>query len=87
MDVWQVSRCAVLASTPPAARFGAMGSTFTGLAVSVIVTFVVPLAAPRAGIWQQRTAFLADRPRGLSAAIARCVFGPELIAGLTRSAG
>jgi hypothetical protein len=83
MDVWQVSRCAVLASAPCAARFGAMGSIFTDLAVSVIVTFVVPLAAPRAGIWQQeRIAFLACRPRGLSAALARRVFGPGLIAGL-----
>jgi hypothetical protein len=79
MDVWQVSRCAVLASTPPAARFGAMGSILTGLAV----TFVVPLTAPRAGIWQQeRIAFLFCRPRGLSAAMARRVFGPGLLAGL-----
>ena len=88
MDVWQVSRCAVMASTPCAARFGAMGSILTGLAVTVTVTFVVPLAAPRAGIWQQeRTAFLACRPRGLSAAIARRVFGPGLIAGLAGRTG
>jgi hypothetical protein len=56
-----------------------MGIILTGLAV----TFVVPLAAPWAGIWQQEhTAFLADRPRGLSAAMARCVSGPEFLAGL-----
>ena len=41
MDVWQVSRCAVMASAPCAARFGAMGSILTGLAVIVIVAFVV----------------------------------------------
>jgi hypothetical protein len=84
MDVSQVSRCAVMASTPCAARFGAMRSILTGLAV----TSVVPLSAPRAGIWQQEhTAFLACRPRGLSAAIARCVFGPGLVAGLAGRAG
>jgi hypothetical protein len=64
MDVWQVSRCAVMASAPCAARFHAMGRIVSGLAVIVTVTFVVPRAAPRAGIWQQeRTAFLARRLR------------------------
>ena len=87
MDVWQLSRCAVMASAPCAARFGAMGTILTGLAV-VTVTFVVPLAAPRAGIWQQeRTGSLGCRPRGLSAAVARCVFGPGLIAGLAGRTG
>ena len=79
MDVWQVSRCAVMASAPCAARFGAMGTILTGLAVTVIIASWFLLAAPRAGIWQQeRTASLACRPRGLSAAIARRVFGPGL---------
>jgi hypothetical protein len=87
MDVWQVSRCAVMASAPCAARFGAMGSILTGLAATVTVTFVVPLNAPRAGIWQQeRIAFLACRPRG-SGATARRVFGSELIAGLAGRTG
>ena len=88
MDVWQVSRCVVMASAPCAARFHAMGSIVSGLAVTVTVTFVVPLTAPRAGIRQQkRVAFLACRPRGLSAATARRVFGPELIAGLAGRTG
>jgi hypothetical protein len=88
MDVSQLSRCAVMASAPCAARFGAMGTILTGLAVIVAVTFVVPRTAPRAGIWQEeRIAFLACRSRGLSAAIARRVFGPELIAGLAGRTG
>jgi len=46
-----------------------------GLALT-IVAFVVPLAVLRAGIWrQEHAASLACRPRGLSAALARRVFG------------
>ena len=53
-----------------------METVLAGLAATVIITFVVPLAVLRAGVWQQeRAASLACRPRGLSAAIARRVFG------------
>jgi hypothetical protein len=53
-----------------------MGTVLAGLAATVIITFVVPLAVLRAGIWrQERAASLTCRPRGLSAAIARRVFG------------
>ena len=46
------------------------------LTLTVIVAFAVPLAVLRAGTWQQeRAASLTCRPRGLSAAIARRVFG------------
>ena len=46
------------------------------IAAAVIIAFVVPLAVLRAGIWrQERAASLTCRPRGLSAAIARRVFG------------
>jgi cytochrome c oxidase assembly factor CtaG len=57
------------------------------LAVTVITIFVVPLAVLRAGVWrQERAASLTSRPRGLSTAIARRVFGlyahlPERTAG------
>lgn len=57
------------------------------LAVTVMTIFVVLLAVLRAGVWrQERTASLTSRPRGLSAAIARRVFGlyahlPERTAG------
>jgi hypothetical protein len=57
------------------------------LAVTVITIFVVPLAVLRAGVWrQERAASLTSRPRGLSTAIARHVFGlyahlPERTAG------
>ena len=53
-----------------------METVLAGLAAIVIITFVVPLAVLRAGVWrQERAASLACRPRGLSAAIARRVFG------------
>ena len=57
------------------------------LAVTVMTIFVVPLAVLRAGVWrQERTASLTSRPRGLSTAVARRVFGlyahlPERTAG------
>lgn len=54
----------------------AMENVLAGLAAIVIIFFVVPLVVLRAGVWQQeRAASLACRPRGLSAAIARHVFG------------
>ena len=68
-----------------------MRTILAGLTVTVIVTFVVLLAVLRAGTWQQEHAGSLDRrPRGLSAAIARRVFGlhvrrPERAA--CRSAG
>jgi hypothetical protein len=53
-----------------------MRTILAGLAVTVIVAIVVLLAVLRAGIWQQEHAgSLTRRPRGLSAAIARRVFG------------
>ena len=53
-----------------------METVLAGLAAIVIIIFVVPLAVLRAGVWrQERAASLACRPRGLSAAIARHVFG------------
>ena len=53
-----------------------METVLTGLAATVIIIFVVPLAVLRAGMWrQERAASLACRPRGLSAALARRVFG------------
>ena len=53
-----------------------MESILAGLAITLIVAFVVPLAVLRAGTWRQaRAASLTCRPRGLSAAIARRVFG------------
>ena len=53
-----------------------METVLVGLAAIVIVLFVVPLAVLRAGVWrQEHAASLACRPRGLSAAIARRVFG------------
>jgi hypothetical protein len=53
-----------------------MESILAGLAITLIVAFVVPLAVLRAGTWrQERSASLTCRPRGLSAAIARRVFG------------
>jgi hypothetical protein len=54
----------------------AMETVLAGLAATVIIIFVVPLAVLRAGVWrQERAASLTCRPRGLSAAIARRVFG------------
>ena len=65
-----------MASVPAVARFGAMSTILIGLTVTVIIAFVVLLAVLRAGIWQQeRAGSLTRRPRGLSAAIARRVFG------------
>ena len=57
-----------------------MSTILIGLTVTVIVAFVVLLVALlavlRAGIWQQeRAGSLTRRPRRLSAAIARRVFG------------
>ncbi len=53
-----------------------MEIVLAGLAATVVITFVVPLAVLRAGVWrQEHAASLACRPRGLSAAIARRVFG------------
>jgi hypothetical protein len=53
-----------------------METVLAGLAATVIIIFVVPLAVLRAGVWrQEHAASLACRPRGLSAAIARSVFG------------
>jgi hypothetical protein len=53
-----------------------MERILAGLALTLIVAFAVPLAVLRAGTWQQqRAASLTCRPRGLSAAIARRVFG------------
>jgi hypothetical protein len=55
--------------------------------VTVITAVVLLLAVLRAGTWQQEHAGSLDRrPRGLSAAIARRVFGlyvrrPERVAG------
>ncbi len=47
-----------------------------GIALTLIIAFVIPLTVLRAGIWrQERAASLTCRPRGLSAAIARRVFG------------
>ena len=46
----------------------------------MVIIFVIPLAVLRAGVWQQeRAASLASRPRGLSAVIARHVFGLHAI--------
>jgi len=59
--------------------------------VTVITAIVILLAVLRVGSWQQDHAgSLDERPRGLSAAIARRVFGlgvrrPERVAG--QSAG
>ena len=48
----------------------------TGLALTAIVLFVIPLAVLRTGIRRQhRTASLTCQPPGLSAALARRVFG------------
>jgi len=53
-----------------------MERILAGLALILIVAFAVPLAVLRAGTWrQERAASLTCRPRGLSAAIARRVFG------------
>jgi hypothetical protein len=53
-----------------------MERILAGLAIILIVAFAVPLAVLRAGTWrQERAASLTCRPRGLSAAIARRVFG------------
>jgi hypothetical protein len=53
-----------------------MRTILAGLTVTVIVAFVVLLAALRAGVRQQERAGSLDRrPRGLSAALARRVFG------------
>ena len=53
-----------------------METVLAGFAATVIITFVVPLAVLRAGVWQQEhAASLACLLRGLSAAIARHVFG------------
>ncbi len=53
-----------------------MTTILAAVAVTVIFTVVVLLAVLRAGIWQQeRAGSLTRRPRGLSAAIARRVFG------------
>src|SRR5260370_36664509 len=68
--------CAVMASVARSARFGAMRTVLVGLAITVIIAFVILLSLLRAGIWQQeRAGSLTRRPRGLSAAIARRVFG------------
>ena len=65
-----------------------MERILAGLAVTVVTIFVVPLAVLRAGVWRQdRDASLTSRPRGLSAATARHVFGPEFLAGLAGRAG
>jgi len=48
----------------------------TGLALAVIVVFVIPLAVLRAGIRRQhRAASLTCQPPGLSARLARRVLG------------
>ena len=53
-----------------------MTTILAALAVTVIFAIVVLLAVLRAGIWQQEHAgSLTRRPRRLSAAIARRVFG------------
>jgi hypothetical protein len=53
-----------------------MERILAGLALTLVVAFAVPLAVLRAGTRQQeRAASLTCRPRGLSAAIARRVFG------------
>jgi len=53
-----------------------MTTVLTGITVTVIVAFAVLLAVLRAGTWQQEHAGPLDRrPRRLSAAIARRVFG------------
>ena len=53
-----------------------MERILVGLAIILIVAFAVPLAVLRAGTWrQERAASLTCRPRGLSAAVARRVFG------------
>jgi hypothetical protein len=63
-----------------------MRTILVGLTLTVITAIVILLAVLRAGTWQQQHAGSLDRrPRGLSAAIARRVFGlgvrrPERIA-------
>ncbi|MFZ0044716.1 MAG: hypothetical protein WAL16_02700 [Streptosporangiaceae bacterium] len=53
-----------------------MSTILIGLTATVIIAFAVLLAVLRAGIWQQqRAGSLTRRPRGLSAAIARRIFG------------
>ena len=71
-----MSGCAVMASAPAIARFGAMSTILVGLTVIVIFAFAILLLILRAGIWQQeRAGSLTRRPRRVSAAIARRVFG------------
>jgi hypothetical protein len=68
-----------------------MRTILVSFTVTVIAAIVILLAVLRVGTWQQEHAGSLDqRPRGLSAAIARRVFGlyvrrPERIAD--RSAG
>jgi hypothetical protein len=68
-----------------------MSTILVGFTATVIAAIVILLAVLRLGTWQQEHAGSLDqRPRGLSAAIARRVFGlyvrrPERIAD--RSAG
>lgn len=53
-----------------------MSTILIGLSVAVIIGFLVLLAVLRAGVWQQeRAGSLTRRPRRMSAAIARRVFG------------
>ena len=53
-----------------------MRTILVGFTVTVIAVIVILLAVLRAGIWQQQHAGSLDqRPRGLSAAISRRVFG------------
>ena len=70
------SRCAVTASASVIARFGVMSTILVGVTAIVIFAFAVMLAVLRAGVWQQEHAgSLTRRPRRVSAAIARRVFG------------
>ena len=68
-----------------------MSTLLVSVTVTVITAIVILLAVLRVGTWQQEhVGSLDQRPRGLSAAIARRVFGlgvrrPERVAD--RSAG
>ena len=63
-----------------------MSTILVGFTVTVIAAIVILLAVLRLGTWQQEHAGSLDRrPRGLSAAISRRVFGlyvrrPERVA-------
>jgi hypothetical protein len=53
-----------------------METILAGLALMLIIVFVIPLAVLRAGIRQQeRAACLTCQPPGMCAALARRVFG------------